>query len=483
VEEPLVSFIVGNYDGEKVIGECLEAILAQAAAPLEVIVVDDASQDASVESVRHYPRVKLLVNKGNKGLAVCRNRGLAESRGRYVAFIDNDAVLDPGWLEAMLAAVEEWPDARLFASHLVFYHDPSRVNSTGGFANLAAYAWDRSIYREDEEVQVSPQVFFPCGAAMFMPRALLTEVGGFDAAYRYSYDDMELGWRTLMRGYRVVYVEEAVARHHFSYTVGRYNPRKLYLYERNRIRALLKNMEASMLRSVAADVAALYLHRLRVELTKPENDWWTRARYTLRMLEALLWNAAHAPSTLRERKKTLSLRKVTDQELVNAGLLYGTVDTPPVTADSPLLDYVPFHPGRAEVGKRDLHMVRRDAEYLGEGWHNQEQTPKGVGFRWTEREAVVVMSGSGHPRRLVIETLLANPREDTLVDVSVNGREAGRLTVANEPARHELQLAPEALNGHLEVRLRVRNPFNPAELTGGEDRRLLGVAVTRITVR
>lgn len=483
MEGPLVSFIIGNYDGEEVIGECLEAVLAQDSVPAEVIVVDDASRDASVEVVRGYPRVRLLVNEGNRGLAVCRNRGLAESRGRYVAFVDNDAVLDPGWLEAMLAAVEEWPDARLFASRLVFYHDPSRVNSTGGFVNLAGYAWDRSIYRPAEEARDSPGVFFPCGAAMFMDRGLLDEMGEFDAAYRYSYDDVELGWRTLMRGYRVIYVEGAVARHRFSYTVGRYNPRKLYLYERNRIRALLKNMEGPMLRAVAADVAALYLHRLRVELTKPENGWWTRARYVLRMLQALLWNAVHAPSTLRERKRTGALRRVPDQELIDAGLLYGTVDTPPPTADSPLMDYAPFRPGRAEVGRRDLRMVKKSAAFLGAGWHNQEQTPKGVGFRWTGREAVVVMSGSGRPRRLVIETLLANPREDTLVDVSVNGWEAGRLTVANEPARHQVELAPEALNGHLEVRLSVRNPFNPAELTGGEDRRLLGVAVTRITVR
>jgi GT2 family glycosyltransferase len=483
VEEPLVSFIVGNYNGERVIGECLEAILAQAAVPLEIIVVDDASRDASVEAVRRYPSVKLLVNEGNLGLAVCRNRGLAESRGRFVAFIDNDAVLGPGWLKAMLKAAEEWPDARLFASHLVFYHDPSRINSTGGFANLAGYAWDRSIYRMDEEVRDSPQVFFPCGAAMFMTRELLDEIGDFDATYCYSYDDMELGWRTLMRGYRVIYVPGAVARHHFSYTVGRYNPRKLYLYERNRIRALLKNMETPILRGVAADVAALYLHRIRVELTKPENGILTRTRYAASMLRALLWNAAHARSTFRERKVAASLRVVSDQELVNAGLIYNAVDTPPVTADSPLLDYVPFHNGAAREGRRELRMVKRDAGCLGEGWHNQEQTPKGVHFRWTDSEAVAVLSGSRHPRRLVIETLLANPREDTLVDVEVNGRPAGSLTVGNKPAKHELKLAPEALNGHLEVRLNVRNPFNPAELMGGDDRRLLGVAVTRIAVR
>lgn len=483
MKELLVSFIVGNYNGESILAECLDAILAQKAAPIEVIVVDDASRDGSVEVVKSYPDVKLLTNEGNQGLAVCRNQGLAVAAGHYVAFIDNDAVLAPDWLDMMLEAVREWPDARLFASHLVFYDNPDTINGTGGYMNLAGYAWARSIYRAEEEVQDSPYIFFPCGAAMFMTREFLDEVGEFDKTYNYGYDDVELGWRALMRGYKVIYVPGARARHRFSYTVGRYNPRKLYLYERNRIRALLKNLEGSILRDVLPDVASLFFHRIGVEMTKPDSSFTARVRFVSRKLQALAWNLLHLRSTLRERRKTAAMRIVSDQELVNAGLIYNTVDTPPITVDPPLLDYEPCKTSSVHGKKKDLRMVDRDAAYLGDGWYNQEHTPKGVRFRWTEREAVAMLADPSGPKRLIIETILANPHEDTRVDVEVNGKLAGTLTVATGPARHELKLSPEAMNGHLEVRLRVQNPFNPSELIGVEDRRLLGVAVTRIAVK
>lgn len=483
MEEPLVSFIVGNYNGESIIGECLEAILAQDAAPLEVIVVDDASSDASARAVGEYPSVRLLVNEVNRGLAVCRNRGLEAARGRYVAFIDNDAVLEPGWLAKMLGAVEEWPEARLFASHLVFYDDPGMINSTGGFINLAGHAWDRSMYRDEKEVLDSPYILYPCGAAMFMTSDLPGELGGFDPAYRYSYDDVELGWRTLMLGHQVIYVAGARARHRLNYTVGRRNTRKRYQYERNRIRALVKNLESPILRSVAPNVASLFLHRVWVELTGTEYGLLVRLRYVARMLQALAWNLAHLRGALKERRKTASLRVVSDQELINAGLIYNAVDMPSVTAAPLLIDHAPSGSVGSHHTKNDLRMVKRDAGFLGEGWHVQERTSKGVRFRWTDCEAVAVLANSGQPKRLIIETLLANPHEESWVDVELNGRPAGSLLVANRPAKHELKISPEAANGQLEVRLLVRNPFNPAKHIGGEDHRTLGIAVTRIAVR
>ena len=191
-----------------------------------------------------YPRVKVIANRRNRGLAHCRNRGLAEATGSYIAFIDNDAVLEPDWLEAMLEAAQAWPDGRLFASHIVFYGDPGMISSTGDSSIWPAMPGIAAFIGRPGEVRYPPLVFPPCGAAMFVDRRLLDEVGGFDEAYSYSFDDVERGWRPLMAGHQVVYVAGAQARHAAS-TVGRYNPPKLYLYERNRILCLCKNIEAA----------------------------------------------------------------------------------------------------------------------------------------------------------------------------------------------------------------------------------------------
>lgn len=482
MREPLVSLIIGNYNGAHILGECLDAVFAQTYPHLEVIVVDDASADDSLKVATSYSRVKVIANRRNRGLAHCRNRGLDEATGSYIAFIDNDAVLEPDWLEAMLEAVQAWPDARLFASHIVFYGDPDMINSTGGFINLAGYAWDRGIYRPAAEVRYPPLVFYPCGAAMFMDRRLLDEVGGFDEAYSYSFDDVELGWRALMAGHQVIYVAGAKVRHRFSSTVGRYNPRKLYLYERNRILCLCKNIEAATLRGVATESIGLYLHRIRVETMQPERGWGERASYLWRMLLAPLWNLMHVGHIRRQRKKLAAWRRVGDLELINRGLIFNRVDTLPFSGGAPLPECAPVTKAVARNGKSEIHMTAEDVEYLGGGWHSREYTPEGKRYRWTGATAAAVLADRGEPGCLIIETLLAHPHEASRVKVEVNGQHLGDLTVVNGPARHELKISPEAMNGYLDVRLNVGNPFNPAELSGTEDRRTLGIAITRIAV-
>jgi GT2 family glycosyltransferase len=479
-EMPLVSVIVGNYNGAEIIAECLDSVLAQTYPNREVIVVDDASQDASREVIKGYREVKLLANRANRGLAACRNLGLKEARGRYIAFLDNDVVLYPDWMERMLEAARRWPRARLFASHLLLYDRPGRIDSTGGCMNLAGYAWGRSANRRDREVRDSPHVFFPCGAAMFMHRELLEVVGGFDPAYHYSYDDVELGWSAHMLGWQVIYVRDAVARHRCSYTMGSHNPRKLYFYERSRIRFMLKNLEAPLLRSVAAEVSFLYLQRMRQELCEEGLGWRERARYWGSLAGALGWNLAHLPSTWRGRRRAASMRRVSDQELIRKGLILPRVEQESTEHEAHGPSSVAG--SRGEDGNGLGGSAMGEGLSLGNGWHQLERARKGPAFRWTEEEAEAVLRCDGSPGRLVIETLMAHPRGESLVEVEVNGLNLGTMVVRSQPAAHRLGLDEVRVNGSLRLRLRVADPFVPAELLNSTDQRVLGVAVTRIAL-
>ena len=96
--------VIPNYRGEELLPTCLDSVMAQPGRiPFEVIVVDDGSDDGSIELVaERYPEIKLLVNRRNVGPAAAKNLGAAASRGKYIAFLDNDVELQPGWMEAML---------------------------------------------------------------------------------------------------------------------------------------------------------------------------------------------------------------------------------------------------------------------------------------------------------------------------------------------------------------------------------------------
>lgn len=130
---PLVSVIMANYRGARFIEQALESILAQTVADIEVIVSDDASPDDSVARVaalqRRDPRIRLLVAETNGGPARCRNRALAEARGKWIALVDSDDLIHPERFERLLAAAERL-GVDIVADDLLHFHDdgtPSRL--------------------------------------------------------------------------------------------------------------------------------------------------------------------------------------------------------------------------------------------------------------------------------------------------------------------------------------------------------------------
>jgi succinoglycan biosynthesis protein ExoO len=129
----MVSVIMANYCGGRFIERALESVLAQTMPDLEIIVSDDASPDDSVariaEMLRRDPRVRLVATDGNGGPARCRNRALAEARGRWIAIVDSDDLIHPERFERILAAAEQ-SGADIVADDLLHFHDdgtPSRL--------------------------------------------------------------------------------------------------------------------------------------------------------------------------------------------------------------------------------------------------------------------------------------------------------------------------------------------------------------------
>jgi GT2 family glycosyltransferase len=254
IERPLASIIIVNYRGEKLLPPCLDSVLAQAVQfPYEIIVVDDSSDDGSIELLEsRYPQARVVANRKNRGPAAAKNIGAAQARSEYIAFLDNDVELHPDWLRNMMARLQGG-DEKLgaCASHILLNGYGSVLNSTGGMINLLGYAWDRGIFTEDSQTYFySPDVMYACSAAMLMKKSILDEVGGFDERFRYLFEDADLGWRMNIYGYKVAYEPRALARHLLSSTMGDKRLRNLYLYERNRLRALLKNMEGNTLKLI-----------------------------------------------------------------------------------------------------------------------------------------------------------------------------------------------------------------------------------------
>jgi len=139
-----VSVIVLNWNGAAVLPRCLDALQAQTFGDFEVLVLDNASTDGSVDEVElRWPGFRLVQFERNLGFSLANNRGARLARGQWLVFLNNDAFPRPDWLECLLEATLAWPGFSFFASRLVYASNPNRVQSAGDVCNISGFAWSR----------------------------------------------------------------------------------------------------------------------------------------------------------------------------------------------------------------------------------------------------------------------------------------------------------------------------------------------------
>lgn len=481
---PRISFVIPNYQGEKLLSACLDSVFSQKTdETFEVIVVDDCSTDGSIELLRSdYPAVKVIVNRKNSGCAASKNTGAAEARGEFIAFLDNDIELHPDWVEAMLNRfTTEGERLGCCASHILINGYKSLLNSTGGLVNLLGYAWDRGIFGLDtDSYSHNNQVMWACAAAMIVRRSIFEEIEGFDSVYEYLFDDVDLGWRMNIRENGVAYEPRAIAYHHQNTVQGWKLVRRLYLYERNRLRNLIKNMESPTLKWIGPELRYHFLHRVQREFDNGNFSLPMRLSLIPRMAQVLLWNAFHLRDTLRLRRGVEQTRRLTDWQLMRAGVLCPFFGDPYIMEDPRLrLEAVSPNGQQRKLSKRVV-MSSETNGALGDGWYPREVDVRGIYFRWMEREAVLYMRGSKGKRYLVLYTVMSNPAAVTRLSVSINGRPVSSLEVPNNPYRARIELPADIEPGDWRIELRVDNPFSPRDVLGIEDHRNLGLAISKV---
>ncbi len=239
---PAVSIVVLSYNGRAWLERCLGAAVAELAPDCELIVVDNGSSDGSVDFVQgSFPAVRVIPLERNMGFAAGNNAGAQAARGRYVAFLNNDAAPQPGWLLALRSALDGDPHLGLAASCIVFMHDPSVIDSAGDGLTRWGGAFKRGHGRPVQESLDAGEVFGACGAACLVRREVFDELGGFDGAFFAVYEDVDLSYRFQLHGYRCMYVPEAVVHHAGSATLGWLSPQSVFWGQRNLEWMYIKN--------------------------------------------------------------------------------------------------------------------------------------------------------------------------------------------------------------------------------------------------
>jgi GT2 family glycosyltransferase len=295
------SVIVINWNGRRHLPACLAALAAQQGVEFETLVVDNGSTDGSVDFVRaQFPAVRVVALPDNRGFAGGNNAAAREAGGRHLVFLNNDTIVEPGWLAALRHAADE-PGFTLAASRVVYMHDPEVIDSAGDGVLQWGAAFKRFHGTRAPEAARSGEVFGVCGAACLVPKAVFDELGGFDEHFFVSHEDVDLSYRARLLGYRCYYTAGAVVRHHGSATLGRTSAFAVFQGQRNLEWLYLKNSPLSiLLRSMPGHV--IY--------TVAAAGYFARIGLFGTFLRAKMAAVAGVPRVLRQRAVVQRTRRV-----------------------------------------------------------------------------------------------------------------------------------------------------------------------------
>ena len=207
------SVVVPNFNGRRWLPGCLDSLAAQTLAPAEVVVVDNGSSDGSAALASGRPGVRVVELGRNLGFAAAANRGIGTVETDSVALVNTDIVLAADWLERMQAALGSAPDVGAVACKMVDFDDPSVLYDAGDVLRRDGVCEQRGRFERDDGSFDEPgEVFAASAGAALYRRGAVLDVGGFDERFFLYLEDVDLGLRLRLAGWRCRY-EPAVARH------------------------------------------------------------------------------------------------------------------------------------------------------------------------------------------------------------------------------------------------------------------------------
>jgi len=300
-----VDIIIVNFNGKALLEKCLSFVTKMNYSKFNVHVIDNGSSDGSVEYIRTYfPQFDLVSLGANLGFSRANNYGIELCRGDFVFFLNNDVIVKPDTLEKLVKGLRD-PEVAIAVPKM--YDFEGLVNGAGGVCDYYGFAFNKGIGEKDRE-EYDHENFVPygcCGAAL-VRRRVLEEVGVFDRRYFMYHEDVDLSWRIRLRGYKILYYPSSVVFHKYMASIGKDRTRIISLWEKNRVRTLLKNYELRSLITVLPTLLILKILHIIYALVHKD------VREVTGLAAAYLWNLRHIRDTLKERHKIQRSRRVRD---------------------------------------------------------------------------------------------------------------------------------------------------------------------------
>lgn len=243
-----VTVVIVNWNGGMMLDECIACLLCQTLLPSRILVIDNGSTDGSAERIQQTPGIEVRLTGSNHGFAKANNLALQECDTEFVALINPDAFPDENWLECLIGAASRHPDVAAFGSRQMMHGTSNLLDGVGDVYHFSGLIWRDGhgrVYSQADDVE--GEIFSPCAGAALYRRDALLKVGGFDEDYFCYVEDVDLGFRLRLAGYKSMYVASSVVHHVGSATSGgKHSDFAVYHGHRNLVWAFVKNMPGAL---------------------------------------------------------------------------------------------------------------------------------------------------------------------------------------------------------------------------------------------
>jgi len=316
---PLVSIVTLNYNGLDFLPQLFDSLRQITYPNVEIIMVDNYSDDASVAFVeKNYPEVRVVRNPENYMYAKGNNVGIRHAQGKYVCLLNNDVEVEPDFIEPIVAAMENNPviaAAQPKIRGLQKRDYLEYAGACGGYIDWLGYPFLRgriffTTEKDEGQYDDPAPVFWASGACLFLRREALDDVGYLDEDFVIHMEEIDLCWRLQLAGWEVVVIPQSVIYHYVGGTLDQANPRKTYWNFRNNIFLMAKNLSK---RNLAKRLPLrIFLDSLAF-LSEFVKGHWKNAFAVVR---AYYWIFSHSFIITRNRFRTQRLRRRSDSEVL-----------------------------------------------------------------------------------------------------------------------------------------------------------------------
>lgn len=322
-----VAIAIVTYNSAGKLPDCL-ASLKQQEYPAELadlIVVDNGSKDNSLKIVREFfPGAHIIKNKENAGFARANNQAYElaqELKSDYLALLNDDTIVESDWLNKLIELAESEEKIAAVQAKLLLWPEKELINSYGNALTFLGFGYCNE-YRRPDKTEEPFEVPYPSGGAAVIKIEALKDIRLFDDELFMYHEDVDLGWRLRLLGYKVMLEPSAIVYHKYSFAKA---PYKYYYMERNRLYVAMKNFR---LATLIIFFPAWLVMEIGLLFYAIKNGWLKEK------LKGYVWILRNFKYLLQERKKIQKLRRVSDKEILRlfyASIRFQDVDNPLLT--------------------------------------------------------------------------------------------------------------------------------------------------------